>query len=289
MFVHVTVFDVLSLLPLYGSKAVAPDPPGPGSPVELKRWHLTPLVMAPKAQPKPQAAAQPKAKAKPKPAAAPAPAAAAAAQQRDGINASHNSTVLDAINSILAHALFTDMETAATPARGQREPTSGMVSYKDSYDPAMVEANLDASGRSECACNFFAQDTLRSPVPGVPVNTKAVQLLMSRDFGVPCEFPERIRVAVPSANELVTASRWTHFSPDEMLHAYVMAVARDVNDPTTPRDTLLKWRFYLLTCTFAFEVKASPDDIAWAATRLREDAAVRFFRSEWVPPVLGQH
>ena len=57
--------------------------------------------------------------------------------------------------------------------------------------------DLSATGMSEMAGNFFWQNSLQVPLAGVPLNSRAIQLLVDRNFAEPCPFPMNMVVAFP--------------------------------------------------------------------------------------------
>eukprot|EP00971_Amphidinium_carterae_P182748 3626584-Amphidinium_carterae.1 len=118
------------------------------------------------------------------------------------------------------------------------------------------------------AGNFFWQNSLQVPLAGIPLNPRAIQLLMERDFAEPTPFPGKLVVGFHSADYDSNGYKgsWTHVTPEEVIHAYILAVERDLEN----RQKIKLWRFHLLTVTFEFIVCAG-EDIYWKQARLRED------------------
>lgn len=65
-------------------------------------------------------------------------------------------------------------------------------------------------------------------------------------------------------------------SPEEPIHAWVLAVARDI-DAKVDRSVLDLWAHSALTTTFHFEVLESEDDKYYRAANLREAKPGRVF------------
>jgi hypothetical protein len=93
---------------------------------------------------------------------------------------------------------------------------------------------------------------------------------------VPDVFPFAVIVSVASESDpLATAGKWHCISPVEMLHAFIMAVHRDVRNGSS--DThLVRWRNIMLCTRVGFEVIDSPEDEYFRATNLREIITTEF-------------
>jgi hypothetical protein len=128
-------------------------------------------------------------------------------------------------------------------------------------------------GLAEAASNFFDACWKYTTSPGVPVNRKAVKNLSDRDFAVPCPFPEPIVIGAPSCDWDPTKTRgsWQRATAEELVHAYILAVARDVQLPKKKAGVLEEWRFHLLTCSFRFEIVATEEELFFKSARMRED------------------
>ena len=68
---------------------------------------------------------------------------------------------------------------------------------------------------------------------------------------------------------------WKSLNAEEVLHAYIAAIARDV-EINSSAATLNEWRWHLLTTTVIFRIIASDEDIFWQSATMREEMAPRF-------------
>ena len=67
-----------------------------------------------------------------------------------------------------------------------------------------------------------------------------------RDFASPCEFPDKLKVEIPAADDDLTKSQgcWIHITPDELVHAHALPVARDISQRES-EDCRAGWGFGL--------------------------------------------
>ena len=80
-------------------------------------------------------------------------------------------------------------------------------------------------------------------------------------------------MAVPGAGYDAGAhlGAWQHITTEELIHGYIMAVARDTEDHAKMKT----WRYHLLTVTFSFVIAAG-EDVHWKQARVREDTEAAF-------------
>jgi hypothetical protein len=123
----------------------------------------------------------------------------------------------------------------------------------------------------KCGANLFWQDFLGTVVPGVPENPRAVTEYMNHYFAKPARLPHEIVIAVESDgfNPLSRKGGLIRVSPEEPVHAWALAVARDI-DLRVDDNVLKQWRYHSLTVTFHFECLASEDEKFYRAANLRE-------------------
>ena len=62
-----------------------------------------------------------------------------------------------------------------------------------------------------------------------------------------------IAVNGPEADIAGTKGSWQHITPDEIIHSYLFAIARDTDVPDN-HTRMKNWHFFLLTTSFAFIV-----------------------------------
>ena len=82
-----------------------------------------------------------------------------------------------------------------------------------------------------CAINLAWVDFLWSATPGVPVRMAALERLRDTAFKSPCPAPQ-VHVAVPKEAEYqpdMHKGGLKQVSPEEITAAYIMAIARDIN------------------------------------------------------------
>ncbi len=109
--------------------------------------------------------------------------------------------------------------------------------------------------------------------PGVPINPSSVRSLASTIFEKPCRYPSVLEIAVPSATNEVEKGNMLPVSPEEEVHAFVMAIARDIDnkEPTADLDLEI-WHASLLSVTFKFCILPSEDDRHFRQVMLRDQA-----------------
>ena len=139
-----------------------------------------------------------------------------------------------------------------------------------------MAADLKAAGTSEMAGNFFWQNSFLTPLAGIPFNSRAMELLQEPTFKDPTAFPDKLLIAVsgPEADIAGTKGSWQHGTPDEIIHSYLFAIARDAVLPDS-NARMKDWRFFLLTTAVSFIV-CTGEDIYWWQARIREDTEVAF-------------
>lgn len=194
----------------------------------------------------------------------------------DPDNASHVQRLQLAIEKIEAHPVMEGIKEAPPIPRGGLDPRTGKHGYKEVFNPTTMAADLKAAGTSEMAGNFFWQNSFLTPLAGIPFNSRAMELLQERNFKDPTAFPDKLLIAVsgPEADIAGTKGSWQHVTPDEIIHSYLFAIARDAVLPDN-NARMKDWRFFLLTTSFSFIV-CTGEDIYWRQARIREDTEVAF-------------
>ncbi len=214
-----------------------------------------------------------KAKAKGKAKAQAKAVAAPTAPEQDPANTAHLQVVKQAIEQIEQHPLMAGIREAPPIARGAVDPATGKAGYKDVFTQAKLSQDLQNAGMSEQAGNFFWQDSFLVPLAGVPLNPQSVAILRDRNFKEPVAFPDKLVVAAsgPEYDAGSHLGAWQHITPEEIIHAYILAAARDVSN----HKKMKAWRFHMLTVTFSFVI-AVGEEIHWKQARLREDVEVAY-------------
>ena len=103
-----------------------------------------------------------------------------------------------------------------------------------------------------------------------------MELLQEHNFKDPTAFPDKLLITVsgPDADLEGTKGSWQHITPEEILHSYLFAIARDAAIPDN-HTRMKNWCFFLLTTSFSF-ILCTGEDIYWRQARIREDTAVAF-------------
>ena len=202
-------------------------------------WPQTPSAIAPKA-------AAPKRK-PPRPSAA-SPAPKPSTEETNTVNSTHTKNINDAISLIETHPMMEKIKEANPIARGRVDRMTGKSGYKDIFNKEQYQKDLKSAGTSESAGNFFWQDLFWVPLAGVPVNRRSIDVLVNRNFKEPIVFPEKIIIALESAD----------YAADSHMGSWRRTVARDSSDPARMK----AWRYHLLTVTYSFVI-AVGDEIHW--------------------------
>jgi hypothetical protein len=161
----------------------------------------------------------------------------AAAEVPDIVNTPHYVKVVEAVRDITAHPMFADILNAEVLKLGDNSDRCGKPGYGLPLTKNVYAPSMKSTGFASCCSNFFDQDWKFTSTPGVPVNSVAVQKIADRDFREPTVCP-MIKVAAESPTWDPTSCRgaWRRITPEEVVHAYIMAIARDVRNPNTTED-----------------------------------------------------
>ena len=94
------------------------------------------------------------------------------------------------------------------------------------------------------------------------MNTVDVDMLAGHLFKEPCGYQGSIEIALSSAAEDPTEKFGTleRVSPDEMIAAFLLAIARDIIKEEPEVD---KWKGHLLSVTFKFLIRSSENAELW--------------------------
>ena len=146
-------------------------------------------------------------------------------------NAEHLATVEDAIATVVNKAeIFGDIMKEGPLERGVKDQISGREGYKDHFTKATYKATMEATSLVELAANLFSMVLKFSATPGVPINVTPTNNLRDPEFQDPVPYPDKIRIAVPDKKwpAWEHIGEWKASPPEEMVHAYLLAIARDV-------------------------------------------------------------
>ena len=148
------------------------------------------------------------------------------------------------------------------------------------FDGKLAAMALSREGKYICAGNFFWQNLMDSPTPGVPMRLERVMELGRYLFGNgkdPTHLPNMITVLVDSADCPIMEHKGSlkRVSPEEPCHAALFMCADDIarlQCDTNPeaQQRLMRWRQIFLSCCFCFEVATGDDAMHWRAYNLRQ-------------------
>ena len=190
-------------------------------------------------------------------------------------NAAYLLKLRDALDVIFGHPIFggianeLPLDISADAAGGCQAP------YKD----ADFMISLRVHKLYICAANFFWANHAYSPSAGVPIRDTAVRHIMATSFSEPVSFPGFLSVSCLAVSSALDArGALESFTPDELRHAYIFAICRDVDaamhdgDPSAGDLVLRSWRRFCLSTTISFHLHESHEVRYWASLQLRENA-----------------
>lgn len=102
-----------------------------------------------------------------------------------------------------------------------------------------------------------------------------VDYLLQYHFKTPTRFPLEIFVAVSQSSSPANKDHrgWLRaISPEEIRHAIIKAVARDIRAGLD----IAGWRFVFLTTTMTFIPIESDDQLYWAAAKKRQEIGASY-------------
>eukprot|EP00959_Pyramimonas_sp_CCMP1952_P265590 5553151-Pyramimonas_sp.AAC.1 len=166
------------------------------------------------------------------------------------------------VSTIASCEVFMNIEDAAPLDIKQDDAKKTTKSGDDSgfqapYSEVMCAASMKRTKVYQCGANLFWCDIMSSAAPGVPnrvETTRALSEFYYPEGEMPTYFEGTIVVNVPSGT--VESSEFGHFklvSPEEAVHAALMACARDINNEAE-RSILEAWKVFFLTVTMRFIV-----------------------------------
>lgn len=203
---------------------------------------------------------------KTQPSESPHTSTASASSGPPNINASYIAEVLEAVATILDKMPGIKSQDPITEASG------GFIAP---YDPAIYSQKWREAGPTgqmhyQCGINFFWQNSITTPLPGVPMYKQRVDELASQVKPGLLKYPLIIRSTWADGSALPKGD-CNHLSPCEWVHAVLFKVASEINDGIS-EEALEKWRTTLLS-TPAIFVRIDSDAAAFAeANSLRQEA-----------------
>ena len=184
----------------------------------------------------------------------------------DGINYAYNLLIHDAMSAIKAHSVFSGVENAAPLKMANNAGGSQAPYCSTDYQHAM-----NGAGHYVCGGNFWWQDPLYTPCPGVPMNVTRVEKMSGHLFLEPAPFPVIMTIGMGTSHmpdqHFGALPRCT---PEEFVHAFILAVHRDIKLGAND-EVLHAWRRMMLSIPYRFETHASRERIFFRAFALREE------------------
>ena len=119
--------------------------------------------------------------------------------------------------------------------------------------------------------NLFWCDGMLTPTPGVHVRQKAVEDIVEIYFTKPASMPHNIIISLQEG-EQPKRGALRAINPEEVRHAMITAIARDISNGVGS-GVLEEWRRKALSCTATFQVHASAAERCRVAMQLRENLA----------------
>ena len=182
------------------------------------------------------------------------------------VNGNYNLLIHDAVSVIKACPAFSGIDTAmplgmANNAGGAQSPYS-----ESDYKHAM-----NGAAHYVCGGNFWWQDPLYTPCPGVPMNASRVEKMSAHLFLDPGPFP--VIMTIGMASHAVPDKHFgalKRCTPEEFGHAFILAVCRDIKEGVDEL-VLQAWRRVMLTIPYRFELHDSREQVFFRAFSLREE------------------
>jgi hypothetical protein len=181
-------------------------------------------------------------------------------------NAEYNQRKQNAIQKILGHHLFMDIEKADALAIDEKAELSGHMACFRQKDYMIA---MRVCGTYTAGCNLWHLNLWYKAMGDVPVNEGAVASLMTNFFPVPSVvFPLGMTV-VADPEPLVMKGRILVVSPIEIIDALIFAVSACI-DAQVPDELMNKWVVCMRSVPFTFEKLESEDDRYFKALNIRE-------------------
>lgn len=187
--------------------------------------------------------------------------------EQHGRNAIHYEQVLQWRGMIEDHGIFSNIAQEmplSIKDCGLQHPFNA-----DDFRIAMKSSNQGYTA----GINLFWCDFMFTPTPGIPVRTETIPDLMECYFKVPSPMPHTIVISVKDGEQpLEKRGALCAISPEEVRHAMMAAIARDIANCVEP-DVLEEWRRLALSCTATFQLHNTEAERLQVTMQLRENIA----------------
>ena len=187
------------------------------------------------------------------------------------VNATYLVQIHDAIVKLKKHPVFHNIDLMdplpiALGGGGAQAP----------YNATDFAHAMSSAGHYVCGCNFWWQDPLYTPCPGVPLNLARITKMSANLFKEPEPFPIIMTIGV-RAKFLPHEHKGSldRCTPEEFCHALILAVVRDI-DANADTAVLAAWRRIMLSVPFRFEFQEGHQQIFFRAFALREELVTTY-------------
>ena len=189
--------------------------------------------------------------------------------EQHGRNANHYEKVLQWRHVIEDHPLFTNIS--------QEMPLSikdfGLQHPFNDQDFSVAMSRDGGDTGYTAGINLFWCDAMFTPTPGIPVRTETIPDLMECYFKLPATMPHNIIISLKEGEHpLEKRGALCAISPEEVRHAMMAAIARDI-ECGVGSEVLEEWRRRVLSCTATFQLHATEAGRLQVAMQLRENMA----------------
>ena len=135
---------------------------------------------------------------------------------------------------------------------------------KAPYDDKAFESAMKTAHNYKSAGNMMWDNFLYSACPGIPINAKAIDELLSTTVATPVRIPGTpgtlvIAVADDNYKPMTHIGALQSVSAEDLRSTYYLAVARDIEDKKCSKETTEQWHTYILSCPSEFEKLVSED------------------------------
>lgn len=137
-----------------------------------------------------------------------------------------------------------------------REPLAGQAVFDEEE---MKKALAKAGGTYTAAGNFFWLDVMYTTLRGVPFNKRNIKLMVDHQFAKPSVFSAPLEIALTDGKCIEPKGSWRCVTPEEKLHAFVWAIARDIESSETNDKIIKEWVKMSLSVSFKFIVIPTED------------------------------
>ena len=177
-------------------------------------------------------------------------------------NAEHYSRLHRALDILRGSKQFADI---VVPRENTLVPANG----RGALNQNQVYATVMAKGRFVAVGNVFWINMLYTPLPHVPIRTAMVEEVQNFTFKEPAHIKDvAVSILPDDPTSAARSAAFEPFTPEEVRHAFIFAIARDINAGRT--EEVDSWRTKALTTTIIFVRHRNADERYWAALRSRE-------------------